>query len=189
MATNVVLEAAADRPDLLAAPTAKAVLALSATLPAHRVRVGAIDPALSDTAAFCAAYGVGMDESATCVVIAAKRAGTTAYGACVVLAAARADINGLARRHLGARKISFAPMADAVSLTGMEYGGITPLGLPVGWPVLVDSAVAVAPEVVIGSGIRGSKIWLPGSALALLPGAEVLEGLGTAPNGASAASG
>jgi prolyl-tRNA editing enzyme YbaK/EbsC (Cys-tRNA(Pro) deacylase) len=176
--TNVSLEAAADRPDLLAAPTVKALAALSGTLPADRVRVGAIDPALADTAAFCAEYGVGLDQSANCVVVAAKRAGTTTYAACMILATTRADINGLARRHLGARKISFAPMDEAVELTGMEYGGITPLGLPCGWPILVDAAVAAAPEVVIGSGIRGSKLWLPGSALALLPDAEVLEGLG-----------
>ena len=45
----------------------------------------------------------------------------------------------MVRKHLGVRKISFAPMDDAVALTGMEYGGITPIGLPAGWPVLVDA--------------------------------------------------
>jgi prolyl-tRNA editing enzyme YbaK/EbsC (Cys-tRNA(Pro) deacylase) len=176
--TNVVLRPAAEHPDLLAAPTAKALAELSGTLPLDGIRVGAIHPSLADTAAFCAEYGVGLSQSANCVVVAAKRAGTTTYAACMVLATTRADINGLARRHLGARKISFAPMDDAVALTGMEYGGITPLGLPEGWPILVDAAVSASPEVVIGSGIRGSKLWLPGSALALLPQAEVLEGLG-----------
>jgi hypothetical protein len=60
----------------------------------------------------------------------------------------------------------------------MAYGGITPVGLPEGWPVLVDPAVAAAEFVVIGSGIRGSKLAVPGSLLAALPAAEVLEGLG-----------
>jgi prolyl-tRNA editing enzyme YbaK/EbsC (Cys-tRNA(Pro) deacylase) len=178
---NVVLEPAADRPDLLAAPTAKALADLSAILPLDQISVGAIDPALADTAAFCAEYGVGLDESANCVVVAAKRAGQTTYAACLVLATTRADINGLARRHLGARKISFAPMDEAVALTGMEYGGITPIGLPADWPVLIDDAVAAAPRVVVGSGVRGSKLWLPGSALALLPSAAVLPGLGMTP--------
>jgi prolyl-tRNA editing enzyme YbaK/EbsC (Cys-tRNA(Pro) deacylase) len=95
-----------------------------------------------------------------------------------VLASTRADVNGLVRRRLAARKASFAPMDDAVALTGMEYGGITPVGLPEDWPVLVDTAVAAAPAVVIGSGVRHSKLAIPGELAARLPGAEVTEGLG-----------
>jgi prolyl-tRNA editing enzyme YbaK/EbsC (Cys-tRNA(Pro) deacylase) len=60
----------------------------------------------------------------------------------------------------------------------MEYGGITPIGLPEDWPVLVDERVAKAPSVIIGSGIRGSKLRLTGSLLASLPAAEILPGLG-----------
>ena len=37
-------------------------------------------------------------------------------------------------------------------------------------------------ELIIGSGIRGSKLLLSGAALASLPGAEVIEGLATAIN-------
>jgi prolyl-tRNA editing enzyme YbaK/EbsC (Cys-tRNA(Pro) deacylase) len=59
----------------------------------------------------------------------------------------------------------------------MEYGGITPIGLPEGWPVLVDAAVAAAGPVVVGSGLRASKLELPGEALSDLPGAVVLNGL------------
>jgi prolyl-tRNA editing enzyme YbaK/EbsC (Cys-tRNA(Pro) deacylase) len=68
-------------------------------------------------------------------------------------------------------------MADAVELTGMEYGGITPFGLPAGWLLLVDRAVVEAGPVVVGSGIRGSKIVVDGADLALLPGAEVVDDL------------
>jgi prolyl-tRNA editing enzyme YbaK/EbsC (Cys-tRNA(Pro) deacylase) len=87
-------------------------------------------------------------------------------------------VNGLVRQHLGARKASFGPVDVVTELTGMEYGGITPVGLPAGWPVLVDEAVAKTAAVVIGSGIRGSKLRLPGRLLAALPSAEVLPGLG-----------
>jgi prolyl-tRNA editing enzyme YbaK/EbsC (Cys-tRNA(Pro) deacylase) len=96
----------------------------------------------------------------------------------MVLATTKADVNSTARKRLGARKASFAPMDDAVSLTGMEYGGITPVGLPGDWPILVDAAVAAAPVAVVGSGVRRSKLWLPGRVLAELAGAEVVEGLG-----------
>src|SRR5271165_4932764 len=93
----------------------------------------------------------------------------------------RADVNGLVRRHLDARKASFAPVEAVTAAAGMEYGGITPIGLPAGWPVLVDEAVAKTGSVVIGSGIRGSKLRLPGRLLAALPAAQVLPGLGVAP--------
>jgi prolyl-tRNA editing enzyme YbaK/EbsC (Cys-tRNA(Pro) deacylase) len=169
-------EAAVDRPDLLGDPVAAALKALD---PAEAARIGVaeIDPALADTAAFCAAYGSPLEASANCVVVAGRRGDVTRYAACLVLASTRADVNGLVRRRLDARKASFAPMDDAVALTGMEYGGITPLGLPDGWPLLVDAAVAAAPSVVVGSGLRGSKLALPGALAAALPGAEVVEGL------------
>jgi prolyl-tRNA editing enzyme YbaK/EbsC (Cys-tRNA(Pro) deacylase) len=80
---------------------------------------------------------------------------------------------------MDARKATFAPLDDVVAATGMEYGGITPIGLPDSWPILIDSAVVAQPHVIIGSGIRGSKLWLPGPSLATLPNAEVIEGLAT----------
>ena len=140
--------------------------------------VAVIDDDLADTAAFTDAYGVPPEVSANCVVVAARRAGQTTLAACMVLATTRADVNGLVRRHLGARKASFAPQDVAVAETGMAYGGITPVGLPPDWPVLVDAAVAAADLVVIGSGTRGSKLAVSGSLLAGLPTAEVLDGLG-----------
>ena len=96
------------------------------------------------------------------------------YAACVVLATTRADVNGVVRRQLDVRKASFAPMAEAVELTGMEYGGITPIGLPADWPILVDArVVATAARDHRQRHPAASKI-VPGAALAELPGAEVL---------------
>jgi prolyl-tRNA editing enzyme YbaK/EbsC (Cys-tRNA(Pro) deacylase) len=167
---------ALSRPELVATPVEKALAELGAD--ADEVAVAEIDPDLADTAAFCETYGVGLDISANCVVVAAKRGGGRDLAACVVLATTRADVNGLVRRHLDARKVSFAPMDAAVAETGMEYGGITPVGLPAGWPLLVDRAVDEADRVVVGSGLRRSKLLVPGALLGRLPGAEVLEGLG-----------
>ena len=174
---TLVAAPALDRPDLLGAPVAAALKALDPA-DAALVGVAAIDPELADTAAFCATYSSPLEGSANCVVVAGKRGGDVRYAACLVLATTRADVNGFVRKHLDVRKASFAPMDDACERTGMEYGGITPIGLPDGWPLLVDAAVAAAPEVVIGSGIRGSKLALPGELAARLPGAEVVEGLG-----------
>jgi prolyl-tRNA editing enzyme YbaK/EbsC (Cys-tRNA(Pro) deacylase) len=164
---------AADRTDLLGDPVAAALPALPGP-----VWVTAIDPELADTAAFTEAYDVPLTASANCVVVAARRAGQTTLAACVVLATTRADVNGLVRRHLDARKASFAPQDVAVAESGMAYGGITPVGLPGTWPLLLDAAVAAGELLVVGSGIRGSKLAVPGAVLAQLPGAVVLEGLG-----------
>ena len=90
-----------------------------------------------------------------------------------MLATTRADVKGIVRKQLGARKISFAPMDTAVSLTGMEYGGITPIGLPADWPILLDVNVIQQRQVVIGSGIR-PKLLASTSVLQTLPNTEVL---------------
>jgi prolyl-tRNA editing enzyme YbaK/EbsC (Cys-tRNA(Pro) deacylase) len=173
---------ALERRDLLAAPVADALARLAGTgatgtAATGGVLVAEIDPDLADTAAFCTRYDVPLDISANCVVLAAKREGLRQLAACVVLATTRADVNGVARRTLDARKASFAPMDAAVAETGMEYGGITPVGLPPAWPLLVDDLVAATDRVVVGSGVRRSKLLLPGPAVAGLPGAVVLEGL------------
>ena len=161
--------------DLLAAPV---LAALTGWPPAAGVGVAAIDPELADTAVLVEAYDVPADVSANCVVVGGRRGGDERVAACVVLATTRADVNGVVRRSLDVRKASFLAMDDAVRATGMEYGGITPVGLPAGWPVLVDAAVVATDVVVVGSGVRRSKLVLPGAALAELPGAEVVEGLG-----------
>lgn len=167
-------EPALERPDLLAPPVGEA---LRSWHRAAEVLVAPIDPALADTAAFCEAYAVGLDVSANCVVVAGRREGELRYAACVVLATTRADVNNVVRRQLDVRKASFAAMSEAVELTGMEYGGITPVGLPEHWPLLVDARVVDAAQVIVGSGVRHSKIVLPGRAVADLPGARVIEDL------------
>jgi prolyl-tRNA editing enzyme YbaK/EbsC (Cys-tRNA(Pro) deacylase) len=160
---------AVDHPELLAPSVAAAVTV--------EMEVAPIDGALADTAAFCMAYDVPLDISANCVVVAGRRGEITRYAACMVLATTRLDVNGVVRQLLDARKASFAPMDDAVALTGMEFGGITPVGIPADWALFVDSRIPAIDRVVIGAGIRAAKIHLPGSALAGLPRAQVIEGL------------
>jgi len=166
---------ARNRPDLLADPTR---LALEAAGRLDDVGVVEIDPALSDTSATQEAYRLQPTSLANCVVVGGRREGEERLAACVVLATTRADVNGTVRRRLDVRKASFLPAKRAVALTGMEYGGITPVGLPPAWPVLVDAGVAAAPLVVIGSGVRRSKLLLPGAVLATSEGVEVIDGLG-----------
>ncbi|WP_446042020.1 YbaK/EbsC family protein [Streptomyces sp. SID1121] len=165
--------------DLLTEPVARAVRAWQGAVPADQLVFVDTDPAIADTAVFVEHLGAELlDRSANCVVVAGKRAGGSTLAACVVLSRTRVDVNGVVRKQLGARKASFAPMDTAVGETGMEYGGITPIGLPVDWPLFVDSAVLDTEWVLIGSGRRRGKLIVPGKAFADLPGVVVLEALG-----------
>jgi prolyl-tRNA editing enzyme YbaK/EbsC (Cys-tRNA(Pro) deacylase) len=172
---SVTAAPAGERPDLLGAPVAAFVAEHGL---GERVGVFAIDPAISETAATQEAYGLDPAVLVNCVVVAGRREGAERVAACLVPSTKRADVNGVVRKRLDVRKASFLAMDDAVGRTGMEYGGITPIGLPAEWPVLVDADVERRPLVLIGSGIRGSKLLVPGSVLAGLPGAEVIPDLG-----------
>ncbi|WP_337062944.1 YbaK/EbsC family protein [Kineococcus sp. G2] len=158
---------AAEHPELLPE-------AVAAALP-EGSWVCAIDPDVADTAALVEAAGVPLEGSANCVVVAGKRAGEERVAACVVLATTRADVNSAVKRALDVRKASFLPTERAVAESGMEFGGITPVGLPDGWRILVDRAVAESPWVLIGSGVRRSKLVVRGADVAALPGAEVAD--------------
>jgi prolyl-tRNA editing enzyme YbaK/EbsC (Cys-tRNA(Pro) deacylase) len=166
---------AVEHPELLGAPVARALAQWPC---AGEVAVVEIDPELADTAAMSQAYDVPLTASANCVVIAGRRDGEERIAACVVRADTRADVNNLAKRTLDVRKASFLSMDRAVEESGMEYGGITPVGLPAGWRLLVDAACVDIEVAIIGSGVRRSKLLLRGHRLADLPGAEVVERLG-----------
>jgi prolyl-tRNA editing enzyme YbaK/EbsC (Cys-tRNA(Pro) deacylase) len=160
--------------DLLGAPVA---VALAGWPGAHEVAVAAIDPTLADTAAFTRAYGLSLLDGANCVVVAGRRDGQERVAACMVRADTRADVNNVVKRLLDVRKASFLPLDRAVEESGMEHGGITPLGLPTSWRLLVDARIVDIESAVIGSGLRSSKLFLPGRGIAALPRAEVIEGL------------
>ncbi|MCY7396055.1 MAG: hypothetical protein LH468_07885 [Nocardioides sp.] len=163
-----------ERPDLVAAPVA----AMLATWPhAEQVAVVEIDPELADTAAMTQAYALSLLDMANCVLVGGARAGDERVAACIVRADTRADVNRVVRRLLDVRKASFLPVDQATAESRMQYGGITPVGLPAHWRLLVDSRIPEIDVAVLGSGLRRSKLLLPGHLVAELPGAEVVAGL------------
>ncbi len=169
------VERALERVDLLAEPVGRA---LAAWERGREVSVIEIDPDLADTQALTDAYDLPLTASANCVVVAGKRAGDERIAACVVTANTRADVNNLVKRALDVRKASFLSMDRAVEQSAMEYGGITPIGLPDGWRLLVDATVRDIDVAIIGSGVRRSKLLLRGADLAAYPGVELVENLG-----------
>ncbi|MEA1904192.1 MAG: YbaK/EbsC family protein [Actinomycetota bacterium] len=134
------------------------------------------DPELADTAQFCEAYGIPLDQSANAILVASRKPeGHSAV--CLVLATTRLDVNGAVRRRLGVRKVSFAPADLTKELTGQEIGGVTVFGLPSEVPVWIDSAVIGQPWVIVGAGSRTAKIKLDPSQFLSMDGYEVVEEL------------
>jgi prolyl-tRNA editing enzyme YbaK/EbsC (Cys-tRNA(Pro) deacylase) len=136
----------------------------------------ACDPALADTAAFCAAYGFAPEDSANTIVVVGKSQ-PPRYAACVVLATHRLDVNRVVRVRLGTRRASFASPDETRALTGQEIGGVTAFGLPPGLPLWIDAAVMTRERIVLGGGSRRWKVLAPPSILRALPTAEVVDGL------------
>ncbi|MGC3995416.1 MAG: YbaK/EbsC family protein [Propionicimonas sp.] len=163
---------ALERPDLL--PPA-VYAAVRDHVPS--AQVFPVDPAHADTETLCRVYDLPLDVMANAVLVLGRRGGDDRYACCMTLAHRRVDVNNVVRRRLDVRKASFAPMDYAVEVSGMEYGGITPVGLPSDWPVWVDGAVADTELVCIGAGIRGAKLLLPGADLLNLPTAERVDDL------------
>ena len=170
---------ALDHLDLLAPPVARALTALAerGVATASSALVVAIDPELADTEVMTREFGMDLALSSNCILVAGKRAGEERIAACVVRATTNADANHVVKKRLDVRKASFWPQDRAVEASGMEYGGITPVGVPSSWRLLIDSACASGWSC-IGSGLRRSKLFVTGEVLAALPGAEIVEGLG-----------
>ena len=138
------------------------------------------DPDLADTTEFCAAYGYALEQSANTIVVASKRPqGINA--ACVVLAHTRLDVNRRVRNILGVKKLSFASPEKTAELTGMTMGGVTPIALPQGLPVLVDSRIMESDWIIVGGGSRSLKVKLPSTYFASLPTAQIVEDLAVVP--------
>jgi prolyl-tRNA editing enzyme YbaK/EbsC (Cys-tRNA(Pro) deacylase) len=153
----------------------------AATATGVAFRVVDCDPDLADTAAFCEAYGYGMDQSANAIVVVGK-AEPRVHAMCLVLATTRLDVNGTVRRRLGTRKASFAGGDETQAMTGMTIGGVTPYGRPADLPLWIDARILDADELIVGGGSRDRKLLVPPASLLALPGAEVVEGLATDPH-------
>lgn len=162
---------ALERPDWVAAPVREALKYVPEAL------VAAIDPAYADTAALCDHYGLALDWSVNAVIVKGVRGDEERFVCCMTPATKRIDVNKVVRKRLDVRKASFAPMDEAVGRSGMEYGAITPVGVPADWPIWIDPDAVSLDWACIGSGVRGSKLFIPGRAFLDLPGSEQVEGL------------
>jgi len=177
MSNALIRHPALERKDLLAGAVLETLLGWRGNVAVDQFQVAEIDPAFSDTEAFCDHYGINASQTANTVIVEATRGGVSKLAVVVMVAASRADLNGLVRKSLDARRVSLAPKDVAVGQSKMEYGSITAIGLPNDWPMLVDSRVLEVPSLTMGAGLRRSKLFFPGKALADLPNVQIIENL------------
>ena len=142
------------------------------------VLVGQIDPQYMNGSALSDQYDVALEDGANCIVVRGKRGEERMMAAVLVPVGCRADLNGLVCEKLNAKKVSMAPLEDVIQETGMEYGSITPVGLPHSWKVLIDSRLMLKEKIIVGGGKQISKLLVPTAFLKSLPNVEVVEGLG-----------
>lgn len=143
-----------------------------------------IDPEFADTAAFCARYGFGLEESANAILVASRKPDGR-YALCLALATTRLDVNHKVRELMGVRKLSFAPAELTREVTGMEIGGVTPFGIPAGLPVYVDAAVLRLDRCIVGGGSRAMKVRLDPEVFQRMAGVTVVAGLASEPTAES----
>lgn len=138
-----------------------------------------IDPAYADTDAFCERYGYPREKSGNTIIVASRRE-PRVFAACLTTADRKLDVNHKVRELMGVRRLSFASAEDTRELTGMMIGGVTAFGLPDGLSLYVDAAIMALDYVIVGGGGRSVKVRLAPDELRKIPGAVVVEGLGTA---------
>ena len=134
------------------------------------------DPELADTRAFCAHYGIPLEDSANAIIVASKKE-PRQYSACLVLATTRLDVNHAVRQLMGVKRLSFASAEQTMEVTGMMVGGVTPFGLPEDLALYIDRGVMDRSSIVIGGGSRSCKIRLAPAVLEELPQAQVVDDL------------
>ena len=164
---------ALDYPDLMS-PTVNAMLC---NLDAQNSQVALIDSQFSGGKEFCSQYGFLESEGVVCIVVEAIRGDNKSYAMCVASVGHKLNFNSVVRKTLGVRRVSLAPLDYVLKKTKMEYGSITAIGLPQSWPVLIDQDVLKPLQIIIGSGLKKSKLKISTEFLQKLPNVKIVENL------------
>lgn len=144
---------------------------------AKRIKVAEIDPLYADGDSLSRVYGISYDMELNCLIVEGRRGENKSYAAVVIPYGKRANMNSKVRTPLNAKSVSFADLNYVTEVTGMEYGAITPIGLPDDWRILVDESVFEQEYVIVGGGLAKSKLMLPSDLFKIMPNCIVVEGL------------
>ncbi len=139
--------------------------------------VAEINPLFADGNGLCMQYKIDKKCGYNCLIVECKRNDIVKYCALVVPIGYKYNMGSVVRKYMNSRVVSVAPLEYVLDRTGMEYGSITPIGLPKEWKILVDSMIKEQSQIIIGGGLVKSKISLPVDLFLKLPNVEIVEGI------------
>ncbi len=136
-----------------------------------------IDPQFTGSKEFCEHYSIDPSDGANCIIVEVVKGNEKSLACCLVPIGYRADLNSLVRKHFNARRVSFALLEKVIQETKMEYGSITPFGLPHTWPVLIDSKIMEKEKIIVGGGKKISKLLIQTLLFKQIPNFEIINDL------------
>ncbi|MHB9782767.1 YbaK/EbsC family protein [Streptococcus sp. 10F2] len=89
----------------------------------------------------------------------------------------KANTNATVKCPLDVSKVGFASLETVLEQTGMEFGGMGPIGLPESRSILVDSQILQQDNIIVGGGMAHSKLLMPTNLVSQIPHVSILEGL------------
>ena len=139
--------------------------------------VAKIDPAFADGNKLCEQYNIDKRIGFNCLIVECKRNDIVKYCALIVPIGYKYNMGSVVRKYTNSRVVSVAPLDYVLEKTGMEYGSITPIGLPKDWAILVDPLIKNQEQIIIGGGLVNSKISLSTELFLRIPNVEIVEGI------------
>jgi prolyl-tRNA editing enzyme YbaK/EbsC (Cys-tRNA(Pro) deacylase) len=135
------------------------------------------DDKLADTDKWSEVYDIPLGQAANVIIVETRKTRNSEpnFAAVLVHGDKRADLNGIVKKIMGISKISFAKFEQATELTEMESGGMSPIGLPSDWTLVVDEAIIQTDKLYLGSGLRKSKLVVNGSIFKYLQNNVIIE--------------
>ncbi len=139
--------------------------------------VAEIDSAFADGNKLCEQYNIDKKLGFNCLIVECKRNDIVKYCALIVPIGYKYNMGSVVRKYTNSRVVSVAPLDYVLEKTKMEYGSITPIGLPKEWTILADPLIMEQEQIIIGGGFVNSKISLPTELFLKIPNVKIVEGI------------
>ena len=141
------------------------------------ILVAEIDPTCADGNTLCETYNLDHKMSIKCLIVESNDDDKEKVRAAILLPIDYKYSSSTVKKILESRDVTFSPLEEIIEATGMEYGSITPIGLPENYHILIDPLVLDNERIIVGGGLKKSKILMPSQTLLEIPNSKIVENL------------